>query len=191
MLKTLHLTNFTVFEDTKFEISPGLNVVIGDNGVGKTHLLKVAYTMMIGASSLGKTPHDESVVGVSSFVLSETFQTSALNELCRQGAPAAKIACHLEDSEEALQLDVDISQSPIYGKDLSNYADLEIIQQPKQANFSPSPIFIPVKETLSVFPGLISLPSSSLVMPVRQALLGESAKNQVNTSTGIKPACPM
>jgi hypothetical protein len=40
---------------------------------------------------------------------------------------------------------------------LSNYADLEIIQQPKQANFSPSPIFIPVKETLSVFPGFVSL----------------------------------
>jgi len=43
MLKSLHIQHFTVFQDARFDFSPGLNIVIGDNGTGKTHLLKLAY----------------------------------------------------------------------------------------------------------------------------------------------------
>ena len=38
MLNTLHIKNFTVFQDARFEFSPGLNVIVGDNGTGKTHV---------------------------------------------------------------------------------------------------------------------------------------------------------
>jgi len=41
MLNILHIRQFTVFQDALFEFSPGLNVIIGDNGTGKTHLLKL------------------------------------------------------------------------------------------------------------------------------------------------------
>lgn len=43
MLKTLHLQNFTAFADVHLAFSPGLNVIVGQNGTGKTHLLKAAY----------------------------------------------------------------------------------------------------------------------------------------------------
>lgn len=43
MLKRLHLRNFTVFEDADFEFGPGLNVIVGTNGTGKSHVLKVGY----------------------------------------------------------------------------------------------------------------------------------------------------
>ncbi len=39
----LELTNFTVFERAKFEFCPGINVLIGENGTGKTHVLKAMY----------------------------------------------------------------------------------------------------------------------------------------------------
>jgi AAA15 family ATPase/GTPase len=45
MLQTLHLKNFTVFSDNQLQISPGLNVIIGDNGTGKSHLLYLAYSV--------------------------------------------------------------------------------------------------------------------------------------------------
>ena len=38
------LENFTVFESLDLEPSPGINVLVGANGTGKTHLLKVCYT---------------------------------------------------------------------------------------------------------------------------------------------------
>lgn len=43
MLKHLQLQRFTAFEQADLQFSPGLNVLIGENGTGKTHLLKLLY----------------------------------------------------------------------------------------------------------------------------------------------------
>jgi len=45
MIKRLELKNFTAFYDLGIDFSPGLNVIIGENGTGKTHLLKAAYAI--------------------------------------------------------------------------------------------------------------------------------------------------
>ena len=42
-IKSINLENFTVFDNIKCEFSNGLNILIGENGTGKTHLLKVLY----------------------------------------------------------------------------------------------------------------------------------------------------
>src|SRR6266498_70312 len=44
MLKTLSLENFTLFEESHLEFGKNLNVFIGENGSGKSHILKAAYT---------------------------------------------------------------------------------------------------------------------------------------------------
>ena len=46
MLKRLHLQNFTVFADADFAFGPGLNVIVGTNGTGKSHVLKVGYAVL-------------------------------------------------------------------------------------------------------------------------------------------------
>ncbi len=43
MLKTLEIKNFTVFEKLSIDFSSGINIFIGENGTGKTHLLKILY----------------------------------------------------------------------------------------------------------------------------------------------------
>lgn len=43
VLSRLHLENFTVFRELDLEFSAGVNVFIGPNGTGKTHLLKLLY----------------------------------------------------------------------------------------------------------------------------------------------------
>ena len=43
MLKSLHLKNFTVFSDSRFTFGKNLNVIVGENGAGKSHILKAAY----------------------------------------------------------------------------------------------------------------------------------------------------
>ena len=42
-LTKLHCECFTAFDKLTLELSPGINVFIGKNGTGKTHLMKVAY----------------------------------------------------------------------------------------------------------------------------------------------------
>ena len=39
----LTLQNFTVFANQTFEFIPGINVLVGENGTGKTHVLKALY----------------------------------------------------------------------------------------------------------------------------------------------------
>ncbi|MBK9014263.1 MAG: AAA family ATPase [Saprospiraceae bacterium] len=45
-IKRLELENFTCFGKVAMDFSPGINVIIGENGTGKTHLLKVLYAAL-------------------------------------------------------------------------------------------------------------------------------------------------
>lgn len=42
-LTKIEAENFTVFENVTIPFSPGLNVLVGENGMGKTHIMKLAY----------------------------------------------------------------------------------------------------------------------------------------------------
>ena len=42
-LTRIKIENFTVFEDITFPFSKGLNILVGENGMGKTHVMKLAY----------------------------------------------------------------------------------------------------------------------------------------------------
>lgn len=43
-IQVVSLKNFTVFKDFHLNVSSGINVIIGENGTGKTHLLKAIYS---------------------------------------------------------------------------------------------------------------------------------------------------
>ena len=45
-IKSLDLEEFAVFHDLKLELSPNINIITGFNGVGKTIILKVLYSLV-------------------------------------------------------------------------------------------------------------------------------------------------
>ena len=49
MIERLELRNFTAFNEVVLDLSPKVNVIIGENGTGKTHVLKAAYGLCAGA----------------------------------------------------------------------------------------------------------------------------------------------
>jgi len=61
------LQRFTAFEDFDFRPSPGINVLVGANGTGKTHLMRIAYT----ACNVSKTGSRFAEKIVSVFMPSE------------------------------------------------------------------------------------------------------------------------
>lgn len=73
--RSLRLENFTVFADASFEFSPGVNAFIGENGAGKTHLLKAMYAF--------QRPPSRDVSTVES-ALCQLFQTKNLSDLIRE-----------------------------------------------------------------------------------------------------------
>lgn len=57
IINKLKLENFTVFEDQQIEFEPGINVLIGENGTGKTHILKVLYSACQSVDQKVSFPH--------------------------------------------------------------------------------------------------------------------------------------
>jgi predicted ATP-binding protein involved in virulence len=43
MIEKLVFERFTAFENLEIDFSPGVNICIGENGTGKTHVLKTVY----------------------------------------------------------------------------------------------------------------------------------------------------
>ena len=44
IIKAIKAENYTVFENTTIQFSKGINVFIGENATGKTHMLKLLYS---------------------------------------------------------------------------------------------------------------------------------------------------
>jgi hypothetical protein len=89
MLKTLRLKNFTAFTSANLSFCPGLNVIVGQNGTGKTHILKAAYLLnrawpdlMLKRSALNRKRaeayFEERLLGL--------FQPIRLDNLIRRGS---------------------------------------------------------------------------------------------------------
>ncbi len=140
----LHLRNFTVFPDTTFDFAPGVNVLIGANGTGKSHVLKLVYALteatrrFVAGQGLegGKDPTLNALVRG---MLMGVFQPDGLSSFqCAQGS-AASMSLDWEGArlEVALEGTKDVLTTNVTGS-------LEGIGRP---------LFLPPREVLSIFPG--------------------------------------
>ncbi len=78
----LRLTNFTVFDDAEFTFTRGINVFVGENGTGKTHVLKALYALQFSRSRDRKLEE----------AMQSVFQSKDLGLLIRDAAPQGVVA---------------------------------------------------------------------------------------------------
>jgi predicted ATPase len=137
----LRLKNFTAFAEFEQEFSPGVNVLIGTNGTGKTHILKVLYAAC--AITIG-----EDVEKGFKFKLRNVFNPyNARFErlICRNsGATEAQIEI-TQDSRKQL---ICVLSGPSCASDEFSWQRGSI-----------ESAYIPVKEMLAHAPGFLSLAS--------------------------------
>src|SRR5947208_2528249 len=77
VLRRLHIENLVLIRDAELEFAPGLNVVTGETGAGKT-IFAQAISLLLGAKG------DEGLVGphaAEAYVEAELDATDALSEL--------------------------------------------------------------------------------------------------------------
>lgn len=158
MLKRLLVKNFTVFAEADFEFGSGLNVVIGANGTGKSHVLKLGYILTHSASA---TIGDEWLVQDThnwqnqlSRDFQGVFRPERIGGLVRQGADSAFVESQYETPQAGsikLHFSTD-AQGPV--KIGSQPIMVESFLPEDYSLFAP--VFIPPKEVLSMFPGLRS-----------------------------------
>ncbi len=82
MLKEIKLERFTAFDNLAVTLSAGINVLIGANGTGKTHLLKLLYGAMQQADSRVEKNMDQTLLGL--------FMPDSLSRLVKRSAGRGK-----------------------------------------------------------------------------------------------------
>ena len=140
-ISRLKLERFTAFEKIEMKCSPGINVLIGANGTGKTHLMKVAYA----ACDVSQTKAHYATK------LNNVFLPSnyALGRLVKRSGKSTRCAVEVHQKNHKLRIS------------FSNHTTVPssaTITGMKEWSASPmESVFIPVKEMLSNAPGFRSL----------------------------------
>jgi predicted ATP-dependent endonuclease of OLD family len=150
MLHTLEVKNFTLFSDASFEFAPGLNIMIGDNGTGKTIILKLAYTIQyVLHKALQESLHTLTPISMEALnldlsrKLKNVFQAEKLSNLCHTHGLNAQINMTINSD-----LSIELS--------LADKLEFKIKKNNEITTNNSLPIFIPGKEVLSIFPGFIT-----------------------------------
>ncbi len=145
----LKLKTFSLFRDAEFAFSPGLNVLIGANATGKSHVMKLLYSMLkIKAGGANHTGHDSGFREMTALKLQEKLQRvfrpdgDRIGRLVTRGRGRnhSEAAVTWGDSEFAFTLST------------LDKVTIERDTLPPVA----SCLFLPTRELLSMYPGFIA-----------------------------------
>ena len=137
------LENFTVFESLDLAPSPGINVLVGANGTGKTHLMKVCYA----ACAITKTEADFMDQLVRVFLPSQLLVERLVNRRSTNGSGGLRVS----SKDEQLELDIETT-GPNEG-----YLEGASLSQGGWKETTIESVYIPAKDMLANAPGFRSL----------------------------------
>ncbi len=141
MIKFAKLENFTVFEELDLSLSPKVNILMGANGTGKTHLLKAIYGL--GIIALGDFPSRSNLgfdhTATGKFLRLFSTADEKLGKLHTTGAKK-QARLRLQDFDDS-------SVEATFG---SRSKFLEVLSQENFKRNNLKPVFIPTKEVSSL-----------------------------------------
>jgi ABC-type hemin transport system ATPase subunit len=147
MIERLELRNFTAFSSLSMELSPKINVIIGENGTGKTHLLKAAYGLCAGAPMFKNKPDisDDKLEAALTAKLLRLFMPleDKLGKMHRQGATDKAFLSARFSGGQTIAVTFFNNSKTLAVQDRDNYEQ-----------YQAEAIFIPTKEVLSLVKGM-------------------------------------
>ena len=152
MLKWLKLKNFTAFPQARLEFARHLNVIAGENGMGKTHLLKLPYAAMAVSAEERKKRGGRPTKKVLETRLAEklvnVFRPESLGRLVsrQQGRSRCEVDLMFREPGRSIRVgftthsrsEVAVDLLPTYWRDRA-------------------PVYLPTHELLTIYPGFVSL----------------------------------
>ena len=137
----IRINNFTVFDEVELNFCDGINVFIGENGTGKTHLLKILFTLCkwkLGKSSKDNDSNEDNDPSIEEKMLA-CFQNTAFQELTHQKNKSdIQIVAIIDGQEKTCRLWD------------NNKPNILLDSRSSGINIAPSPaVFIPAKEMLT------------------------------------------
>ena len=146
MITNLNLKNFTVFKDLSIDFSSKINVIFGENGTGKSHLLKAAYSLCSANNDLSGQ------VDLSEKDIKEAVTSKLLGVFLPPDRRLGKMR------KVGVAEDARMSGNFVFDKVLtvtfrSNSKSVTVREIKDYARYSWNPIFIPTKEILTSLKG--------------------------------------
>lgn len=152
MLERLSVENFTVFSKASFEFAAGLNVIVGENGTGKTHVLKLAYAVLAeNRAQSKKFPQ----------TLTKNYYAEKLLNVFRIKSPEDLVRIRQQGEQKSR-----LRASFAFANSLSNCVFDYSPEFHGVATYRPAPpaqwetttvVFMPTRELLTIYPGFVSL----------------------------------
>ncbi|MCW9718294.1 AAA family ATPase [Avibacterium sp. 21-599] len=145
-VKYLQLDNFSCLPNETFNFSKHLNIIIAENGCGKSHLLKILYTLLeTGANEKNKPIKSESQKVIADKLLS-VFRPDSLGRLVKrqQGRSRTEVTWALNGGEK---------NKFSFSSNSSTQVNIDNLEYTKIS----MPVFIPTRELITLCPWFISL----------------------------------
>lgn len=142
MLKTAEFQNFTCIPNGTWEFTDGVNVIIGENGLGKSHVLKAVYSMLrVQAEQVESSKSGLEKAYASKLVA--VFRPERLGRLVKRkrGRERCEISLHFDNDK--LSTGIAFATNAQTQVELTQAADQSLAQ---------SPAFFPTRELVTLCP---------------------------------------
>ncbi|MYK87184.1 MAG: AAA family ATPase [Acidobacteria bacterium] len=153
MLRRLDVRKLTAFRVADFRFCNGVNVVIGENGSGKSHLLRMAYAVIAAGAdrngpSASASPVKSTLQRTIATKLINVMRPESLGRLVRRrtGRQRCRLALEFENSA----FDCVISLAAASRSEVS-------IDGCPTAWQDKAPVFLPPHELLTLYPGFVAV----------------------------------
>ncbi|NLB32042.1 MAG: AAA family ATPase [Alcaligenaceae bacterium] len=154
MLKQLNIKNLTLFpNEHKLSFAAGLNVFVGENGTGKTHLMKMAYSLIAASQEASRkqehnAPTKAYLQKAYADKLLGVFKPDALGRLVSRKQGRARCEVSLEFDNTDLNTRISFATNAT--------SDVKVEVLPMHWDEQPA-LFIPTRELMTIYPGFVAL----------------------------------
>lgn len=153
MLKRMTIRNLTVFAAADLQFGRNLNVIVGENGTGKTHLLKMAYSVLAVSSEEGrKRPATVPTRSLLQSRLAEKLVNVFRPEKLGRLASRIQGRARCDIGVECLPRKTSLS----FGFASNSETEVGIVKLPEQW-IEASPAYFPTRELLTIYPNFLSI----------------------------------
>jgi len=152
-LKEIEIKNKTVFQQAELHFTPGLNIIIGENGTGKSHLLKLAYSILAVSAGENRKPN----VGTPTKTLLQSrladklinvFRPETLGRLIRRQGKRKRCQVSARFDNDKLNLHFSFA---------SQSRTEVVVESLPSAWLDKSPVFLPTWELLTLYPNFVAV----------------------------------
>jgi len=153
VIKKVTIRNLTVFAESELEFGKNLNVIIGENGTGKTHLLKLLYSVLAVSFDARKKSHSPLPTKILYQLqlaekLVNVFKSESLGRIVRRKQGRERCDIQLEFLNSAFDIAFDFATQ--------SKSEVNIEKIPEQwSNIAPA--YLPTRELLTIYPNFVAV----------------------------------